>query len=762
MSQSNSIRRFRVSPLAAALGSALVAGGMLASPAALAQDEEQRRSATSVLTEEVIVTARKREETLQDVPVAVTAYGEDQLEALKIRKLDDLSVAMPNVSLDDIGTTRGNANFQIRGLGINSSIPSIDPAVGVFVNGIYMGLNAGVVFDQFDMESIQVLRGPQGTLFGRNVTGGAILIEQKDPGEELEMSARAAIDGNPNGDAGLNYTAMASVSGPLTDVVSAKLAVYWNTDQGWHVNQFDGQEFGEADTTIIRPAVAFRPSDGVEVILRYEYFETQNDGPAAQNHAGVGVLVPGVIEFPVFDRESFDFSIDETGKYDAESDFISAEANFDVDFGEGQITYLFGWRDYYAEGLGDIDATPVHIFHAPSELDDEQISHELRYNGRFDNVNVTAGLYQFSKDLLYTEIRLLPLSGPPGLGGITQSGGGDYKVDQWSAFIAFDVDVTERLTLTAGANYSEEEKDVEITSLSLNVRFPYSPTNVCSVVNGTCDPDFFDDDSWDAFAPKLGARYALSDDSQVYGHWTRGFRSGGYNLRNTSADIVNNGPGPFDQETVDSFEIGYKSSLGGRGQLNAALFYTELDDMQREVNLPDPTGVVQIIKNTGSAEITGFEIDGTFNLGAGTLLTGSLGVMDAEYTELNFDLSSPPNGETDDDLSKKIPRVPDLTWSVGLVNDTDLGDWGVLTSRINYAYRDAVAYTDSNAGVITDQEILFAALDLYSNDGHWVFSLYGNNLLNDVKHGGDTQLSWGSFSPLAKGRVVGAEVSYKF
>ena len=140
----------------------------------------------------------------------MTAYGSEQLEALKIRNLENLAVGIPNVAMDDIGTFRSTANFSIRGLGINSSIPSIDPTVGVFVDGVYMGQNTGVILDMFDIQSVEVLRGPQGTLFGRNVTGGAVLVNSKGPTDEFEVSARVAVDGNPDGDGGLNKYAMAS------------------------------------------------------------------------------------------------------------------------------------------------------------------------------------------------------------------------------------------------------------------------------------------------------------------------------------------------------------------------------------------------------------------------------------------------------------------------------------------------------------------------------------------------------------------------
>jgi iron complex outermembrane receptor protein len=169
-----------------------------------------------------MVTARKRQEAAQSVPIAITAFGSKQLEALKIRDLGNLSVGIPNVAMDDIGTFRSVANFSIRGLGINSSIPSIDPTVGVFIDGVYQGQNAGIVIDMFDIQSIEVLRGPQGTLFGRNVTGGAVLINTKKPGDELEFTVRAALDGNPNGDGGTTSYIMGAVGGPVSDTFGAR------------------------------------------------------------------------------------------------------------------------------------------------------------------------------------------------------------------------------------------------------------------------------------------------------------------------------------------------------------------------------------------------------------------------------------------------------------------------------------------------------------------------------------------------------------
>ncbi len=734
-------------------------GSAFFAPDANAQDQERRRGA-GILLEEITVTARKREESSQEVPLAITAYNSGQIEALKVRDLMGLSVGMPNVALDDIGTTRGSANFSIRGLGINSSIASIDPTVGLFLDGVYLGNNVGVIFDMFDVESVEVLRGPQGILFGRNVTGGAILLNTKKPGDEFEASARVAVDGG--GDGGLNRYLMGSIGGPVSDTFAIKLSAYYNDDEGWFKNQFDGSDFGAITQTMIRPVAVWTPNDRTELILRYEYTDIDGDGPASQTHTN-GSGVPGA--FANFNRDSFDMSIDERGFQKVQTDFVSAELNIDVDFGDGTITNIFGWRKSDSSSNADIDAQPVWLFHAPAWLITDQVSNELRYNGQFaDRANVTVGAYYFENEINYHERRnLLGIA----TGGVAPAavfdGGGDYDVKTLGVFVAMDYDLSDRLTLNTGLRFTHEEKDANIASLSANIGLP------CNVVTTKdCPFDFVDnDENWDSLSPKIGATFQLDDEKLLYGHWTRGVRSGGYNLRNTSfnpADI----PGPFDEETVDSFEIGYKSQQDW-GRLNVAAFYNTIEDMQREINLPGPIGVIQLIRNTADATITGMEVDGAFSLTDSFVLLASLGVIDSSYDKVSFDLNG--DGVVDgSDKALDLPRAADLTWSLGFTHDLNIGDRGYLASRINYAYRDKSAYTDNNLGFITDQEILDAGLDFYTNDERWVFSLYGRNLLDEVKHGGDTQLpndiggvpTGGTFSPLAKGRVYGAEVTFNF
>ncbi len=733
-----------------------VATGVGASTAAYAQEEA--RSSTSILLEEIVVTARKRDESSFDVPVAITALSSAQLDVLKVRDLETLAVGLPNVAFDDIGTAPGVANFSIRGLGINSSIPSIDPTVGTFVDGVYLGTNAGVVFDVFDLESIEVLRGPQGTLFGRNVTGGAVMLNTAKPSEEFEAKVRAAVE---TGGEEPSYFLMGTVGGQVSDTLAAKLSVYSNKDDGYFLNQFSGNAIGKSETVSIRPTLVWTPTDNVSLTLIYDYFDSEGDGPAAQNHTnGLGISNAAA----PFDRNSFDVSIDTEGSSDMRSDFF--RARLDVDTENGTWTNIFGYRDFEQFSVSDIDGTPISLFDANAGTLSEQFSNELRWAGDVsDKAQLTAGMFYYKNDLVAGEQRrLLGVVAPPGFFGLTQDGGGNYNVETFGLFASIDYQINDRLVLNLGGNYTDERKETQIASLVRNVNSP------CDATVGGCPFDFEDDAQWKNFTPKIGVTYDYSDSTLMYAHWTQGVRSGGYNLRNTAIDTVNFGPGPFDEETVENLEFGVKTELANGARISGAVFYNQIDDMQREINLADPiAGLVQVIRNTADASISGIEFEGLFPLTDRLLLNASMGYIDASYDEVRFDLNSDGviNGA---DRALELPRAAPLTYQVGLTLDSQVGNWGTSSARVSYSYRDESFYTDNNLGFINEQGILDAGIDFFSDDGHWALSVFGRNLTDEVKHGGDTQLPTllgpiplgGTFSPLAKGRIFGAEVTYTF
>ena len=711
--------------------------GAATRPAAHAQDFDKPAQATGVThLKDFLVTAQKREQLLQDVPLPITAFDAEQLDALKVRDLGDLTVGIPNVGLDEIGTSRGTANFSIRGLGVNSSIPSIDPTVGVFVDGVYMGTNAMVLYDAFDLEGIEVLRGPQGVLFGRNVVGGAVLLNTKAPTDRYEARLRTAVEG---GGKAPNVYVSGTLNAPLADTLRARFTVYSNQDQGWFENEYDGRAFGTQDTLMLRPVISWQPTDTLSLTLRYEYQDRDGDGAAVQNTVR-------------FDRRSHDFSVNNDGFLDTKIHVLSTRLDWAVTLGNGTVTNIFGWRDAQADALSSVDelASTTALRSLGTLIRAEQFSNELRYTGVFfDRLRLITGLYYFTNASDYHEWRQLA-DDPPGRARV-QNGGGLYDVDTLGVFLAGDYELTNWLTLTAGLRYSYEEKGADVTTIVLDL-------TPCNIVHGpACPSDFKDKDSWTSLSPKVGLSYRYDDDTLIYAHWTRGFRSGGYNLRNTHPDI---GPGPFDEEQIDNYELGFKSTIGGRARLSGAVFYSQVEDMQREVafGLPDG-GYAQVVRNTADTDIFGIELEGSFVLTQDLMLRAATGYIDTEYAEVKFDLNR--DGAVDrKDKDLEPPRAPTWTYSLGLLHTLDIGNRYRLVSRVNYAYRDKEYNTDSNLGFNRQLKMLKAGVDLHVNDGQWVVGVYGKNLLGQVGHGFNGL--GGAFSPLSKGQVYGLELTYYF
>ena len=688
-------------------------------------------STGNVLLEEVITTATKKPDgiSVQDVPLAVTAFDEAQIDALHMRDVKSLAFSIPNVQLDDVGTFRGVANFSIRGLGINSSIPGIDPTVGMFIDGMYYGLNMGVVMDTFDLAGAEVLRGPQGLLFGRNVTGGAVLLRTTLPGDEFSMNSKFAVE------SGLNYVASTVISGPLTERVGGKIALYYNDDRGYHDNDFDGNDnFGDADTRLVRGALTFAATDTLDFILRYENGDSLSDGPASKNHG-------------LSDRDNFDFAIDEEGYTQQRWNNASLETNWDVSFGEGRITNILGYRDYKSDSLSDVDASPLSLFNGFAKLDQDQLSNELRYAGNFGPVAITSGVYYFTQDIDYLERRQLLF------GTLDFTGGGKLETETWGFFTQADISLTDQLILTLGGRYTTEDKEAEVSTL---------PFNGCDFDSGACVFDFSDSEDWDSFTPKIGLQWLPDEATQYYLTWSKGFRSGGYNLRNTTPGAS---PGPFDQETQRSYEIGMKKDfMDGRVRLNASAFHNKISDMQRELNVPIvPFGVAQVITNTATAKIKGFELEATALITDNFTTQVFAGYIDGGYDTVKFDLDG-DGIVTSSDKALDLPRLSPWEYGATFIYDHSMGNLGMLTAMASFSHRDAAAYTDSNVGTLNAVDMIDASLDWAVND-NLTISAYGKNLKDEVTVGGDTQLpffSGSTFSPLGKGRILGVEIQHRY
>ena len=733
----------------------------------------QDSSKSSALIEEVITTARKKEENQQVVPISISTVSSDQIEVLKIRDLTEIA-SIPNVSLDEVGTANHVPNFQIRGLGHNSSIASIESPVAMINDGVYIG--NGIVTDGFDIDSIQVLRGPQGTVMGKNSIGGAVLVNSKNPGDEWESKLRLAYDGfgSPGG---MSSYVQYATGGPISDNLKVRGVVHINDNDGWHKNMFNNSNHGAIESTMFRGTVVYEPSETMNINIKYTSQETDGDGPSAQCfqlfEGGPSCL--GMDR----DRNSFDLSIDEPGFLKDNSDSLVVKVEKDVAFGDGLITYIYGDSEYTADSIGDIDGTMAFIFHAPNKIKDALSSHELRFNGSFENFDLLAGYSINDRDLIFHEMRILPSTLPS---GSEWNGGGDLTAETSAFFITAEIPLSEKLTLDVGVRKTDEDKSVSIASLSAGVAFlaQGAPSNVyllmgrdpsviqspnqasCQIFSGGCIRDFVDNDSWSSTSPRIGLTYIDDNDTTYYGYRAVAYRSGGYNMRNTAILVLTpeKGPGPFDQEEVTTTEFGIKKSLGTKGRVNFAYFSSDLTDMQRTLNEAGPAGPVQYIKNTGDASMSGLELDMVYMIQDDLVLNLNVGTLNAKYDDVVYDISG--DGVIDyKEYELELPRAADLTYSIGLSKDFNVGSWSA-NSRVSYSYRDPVAYDDGNLGIIDEQKILDLGVDFYSPSENMSIGVYGKNMNESVKHGNISPVSWGSFAPVMIGKVVGVELVYDF
>lgn len=724
----------------------------------------------AALTQDIVVTARKRgEERLQDVAIAATAFGPQQLQAQNFQTLQSVSFSMPNVQLESLGSVKGVASFSIRGLGINSSIPSIDPTVGVFVDGVYLGITSGVMFDNFDIAGLEVLRGPQGVLFGRNVTGGAVLVRTTAPTDELKVNLHAGVE------TGARYTVDGVVTGPLIDgLLSAKVAGYYSKDNGWfHDNRAGGGKLGESETKIFRGALRLTPGD-LDLVLRYDHNEGNGDGPIPQNHA-------------IYSRTSYDYASAYKGYYRYKSDQATLEGNLKVGLGNGTITSITGYRRYFGISSSNVDGTfrrpgisdginfgPGAAFNLETNTLQDQWSQELRYAGTFGRVDLTTGVYYFTQDIDYAERRLIDTSllvagaSEPVGGGI-----GDFSAK--GAFAAVDVRAIDSVTINLGLRYSKENKKADISRIRAAGNVFDGRVGGVFETRQLALTDRGFDLSFDNWSPKIGAQWKPNSDILVYGFWTRGYRSGGINLRHTALSLT---PRPFGQEEQKTYEIGAKLDLLDRRlRLNGALFTNDIRNIQREQITSDPvSGVQQLIVNAGNARIRGFEAEASLRITDTLLLSGQGGYLDGKYTAVVVDINGDGlvNGL---DQALKLPRLAPWTYGATLTHDLRLGEEALVTSRVSWNHRDRNFFSDNNRGFFHAVDIIDANITIKPTGSRMSVSLYGTNLTNETTYGSDTLLpdipQFGgdgasgprplpTYSPLNRGRVIGIEARYSF
>ncbi|WP_157221106.1 TonB-dependent receptor [Flavisphingomonas formosensis] len=734
--------------IARSLSAALACGvamGALASPAvARASDgtaaagPSNADASSAKESGEIVVTATKSRygTSVQNVAATVSAFGAQQIQQSHIETITDFTRMVPNVHLTG-GANANQNNYTIRGMGVYTSAPTTTPTVGVFLDGVYIGMSGSTALsNMFDVEGVEVLRGPQGLLFGRNVTAGAILLRTSEPSETFKAKAEVGIESGPR------YNAAAMVTGPLSSdgVWSAKVSASVVQDEGWFHNDFNGKKFGKNDTTDLRAALKYHPSSGFATILRLEAGK-QNADPTPMHDSGL------------YGYRDFTLDLDLTGYTDVSWQSATLESRLDVGFGNGQIINIAAFRHATADVGVDEDGTPTTYFNFYSWASQHQWSDELRYSGKFGPVSTTIGAYYYTDRFSYLENRYF------GLTASSLFGGGVQKSTTWALFSNFDIDILHNLTLNLGARFSNERKSVKVAAIKA-----LGAGNPCRLETVSCSYfPFADSKSWNAFTPKIGIQWKPTPETNIYAYWTKGFRSGGFNIRQTNPAAP---PSPYGQEVESTFEAGIKQqTVDRRGRISLAAFHNKFHGLQRDISFPDPlVGTIQTTANTADATIYGFEGEASFAVVPQLTLSANFGYLHGKIDKLLRALA--PNGViTPSQLALQIPYLS--PWSYGFSGEfhTKIGG-NTLAVRATYFHQDQSFSNDINTTRVYAINNVDADITLTVAGGRLGISAYGKNLLNNVVNGLQFPLA---FQPgmivdslTEKGRVFGLKARFSY
>jgi iron complex outermembrane receptor protein len=680
--------------------------------------------------EEVVVTARKREENMQDVGAAVIALGTEQLSLRVDEDLQGFANAAPNVIIDDLQQGPGSpAAISIRGIGTTDVEKNFDPTAGVVVDGVFIGVNSGAMVKALDLERIEILRGPQGTLFGRNSIAGVINITRRRPAFELSGEVQAGY-GN-YGDTKLD----GYVNLPVNDQLAFKLAGAYSDRDGWFYNRTLGGDSGKQKFTNVSPSFVWRPTESLEFYYRYDRNEQDQDANTTLNLAQpdqvfcfyYGQCAESVTTPQSGDR--YDVLQNEPGKGAYfNSDMHIFDAHWDMAPGYS-LEYLFGYFATDEKVTQDWDGTALTLYHTDRPATYGQRSHELRLTHATDDpLSYTLGVYYWKSNYRIDLLSKIGFGDVLGYWTCPDPGVPCFVLDvpqtvaqhteSYAGFFEGDYRFSDAWTLTLGGRYTHDKKDSGLIDPLLDLS-----------QKGSLDNPF--EKSWSEFTPKASLQYRYSPDVMIFGLYSKGFRAGGFSGRPNSYEAASTAYNP---ETVDNFELGMKSEwMDRRLRLNASAYFMKYNDKQEEQSVPASQGTGQqtIVFNASTAEIKGMELELLAMPASGWTLALSLGLLDAKYTKFTeLDDTTPDPNDVVDISYLKLRRAPKVTATFTPTYAWDaLG--GVMTAQASWHYVDSLELTFYNSpqGHNPSQNVVDASIDYRRNNT--TVGLWGANLTNE-------------------------------
>ncbi len=704
---------------------AAIATGLLAmtlTPLALAQSEQDDMGEIGLL-EEVIVTAQRREQVMQEVPMSISAFSGKELAQLQANNLDAIQGAVPNLNLVQGRGSNSSVNVFIRGVGQPDALQSFDPAVGVYLDDVYMSRIQGALFKLYDIERIEVLRGPQGTLYGKNTPGGAIRLITRTPGDEFEAQAGALM-----GSFG-RWQVKGYISSPLTEDFALGFSVLHDENDGYVTDPVDGKEYNNEDTTVVRMKGNWDASDNVNVVFSMDY--TKEDVLLTLGRSEVGLYsfnyaadFSSVSILPrttaPTDEWNFKTTTSMTDRPWQTTDHWGGNVTLSWDINDRtSFKSITAYRDLKTDSYIDIDATELELGDVLVALDQNQFSQEFQLLGdNGSNVNWVAGAYYLKEQVpshqeAYADDFLLWAGFPI---SFLRTIDDDLETTSYAFFGQIDWAFAESWNLGFGLRWTKEEKDY------------FRTTSTFSNILGVADPAFAfsDSDSWSDWTPTITLDYAMNDNVHFYGRLANGFKSGGFNGRaNSAADA-----GSFDPETVWTGEIGAKTTMAdGRLRANYTLFMSKYEDFQARVSVADPDNLANFsfpVLNAAELDIKGAEVELTWLPIDPLMLATQIGYLKSEYGAGGF--YGADFMEDEPAFSPKWTARFAGTWT----HDNDSGSQILFTLAANY--RDAMWLSVENTPALTEDNywVVDAIASWVSQGGHWTVSGGVKNLTDEV------------------------------
>ena len=687
---------------------------LLPVPAVLAQEDAETAEEEPQLLEQsevITVTARKREENLQEVPVAVTVVEGDSLEDLAALDIAEIQANVPNLSIYPGRNQSTTLTVFMRGVGQADPLWGVDPGVGLYLDDVYMARPQGALLDVFDVERIEVLRGPQGTLYGKNTIGGAIKYVSRRPTDEFE--GRIAVTGG-------SFSAQevrAGFSGPLVEgKLRGKFSIASLQHDGYGDNLFTGEEVSDKDTLAFRFALDWLPSD--DVTVRFAYDQTEDDAqPKGYTRLAANPFCPLFLgaACPPLDTFDVEAGLAQINGTDSEGYSMTIEWDINDDWRFKSIT---AHRESDSRNNIDFDTTPAPITDVVATYFDEQDSQEFQfiYDGGGD-LNGVFGFYYFDG-------RAGGLVQNIFFGSIFGTTDGDTDTDSLAIFGDGSYAINDRLTFNFGARLTEEDKN----GRAFNAGYTDATFTEVAVVTA----DYDETTTFSSFSPKLGLDYQLSDDVMGYVSLSRGFKSGGYNVRAQAAAFPDTSK-PFEDEKLTVAEVGIKSYVNNSLVLNAAVFTGDYEDVQVSTFTSfDSDGDGQNdsffgnFLNAGEATLSGVELEWDYRSPTATWfgLSGNLSYLDADADLLDEN----QDGVLD---TQVITNAPEITGALNLNFNTEAWN-GLVSGFVGYAYRDDSTLTnEANPIVQKSFGLLNAQVGWLSEDGSWSITLNGKNLTDE-------------------------------